>query len=107
MQPLSQRLGEPQPGGGPSVLQSLLSRACSMPMTFEDPASVRRLTLLLYETRIPCSSYFVNFATALQAIDGPVSPRPVSPVLARTVLFHIPLELCAVLGAAATPSTVL
>lgn len=103
VQPLSKILGAPQSDGQPSLLRSLLTRACSVPMIFEDPVSVRRLTLFVHETRLPCTPYFVNFAAALQALDGPTSHQPVSPVLAgmvshlefsRVVHAVVPSEIC-------------
>jgi hypothetical protein len=88
VQPLNQRLGAPQPDGRPSLLRVLLTRACSLPMIFEHPDSARRLTLFVYETRLACTPYFVNFAAALEALDGPRFYQPSSPVLAgSTSLF--------------------
>jgi hypothetical protein len=92
VQPLNQRLGAPQPDGRPSLLRVLLTRACSLPMIFEHPDSARRLTLFVYETRLACTPYFVNFAAALEALDGPRFYQPSSPVLAgssSTFLVHI------------------
>lgn len=85
LQPISQALGAPQPDGQPSLLRVLLTRACSVPMIFECPDSVRRLSHFVHDTRIPCTPYFVNFAAALQALDGPVGHQPASPVLAGTI----------------------
>lgn len=84
LQPLNRVLGEQQPDGQPSLLRALLARACSVPMVFECPHSARRLTHYVLDSRVPFAPYFINFAAALQALDGPAGHQPASPVLAGT-----------------------
>lgn len=65
-----------------SLIQSLLARACSLPVVFEDRVATQRLCGIVYNTAAPCPTFFTNLAISLEA----TTPRPefavASPVLA-------------------------
>jgi hypothetical protein len=82
VQPLKAALLRKDEDGGEAILPRLLTRACSVPLVFEDRRSEQRLTAVLHDTAIPCAAYFANLAATLVVADGAIPPQSPSPVLA-------------------------